>query len=301
MKQIYALIFCPLLLLASQRDLDNSQRLNLNKHAQTIRFIQNKKQWSPEVKFLSQINGQQIWFTDKGIRTSAYKIIDKSPANTDFNESNPSLEMIDSSFAIGHVWDMIFVNQEPKARFEGASKLKEYHNYFLSNDSSKWSSNVSLYNQLWYRNVYKGIDVKYYANEQGEMEYDFVIAPNSDYKRIKLNYRGLDGLRISSSGDLFLKTQYIGELPVSKPVAYQIVNNQRVNVPVRYVLEGNDLSFKVIGRYNPNPTPITDPTLRYWTSLCPAFSNHWNYTSGIDVNAVGEAVVTGTTFNPNFL
>ncbi|MBP7477323.1 MAG: SBBP repeat-containing protein, partial [Chitinophagales bacterium] len=300
MKQIYALIFCPLLLLASQRDLDNAQRLNLNKHAQSIRFIQNKKQWSPEVKFLSQINGQQIWFTDKGIRTSAYKIIDKSPTGNDFKEPNPSLEMIDSSFAIGHVWDMIFVNQEPKARFEGASKLKEYHNYFLGNDSSKWSSNVALYSQLWYRNVYKGIDVKYYANEQGEMEYDFVIAPNADYHKIKLNYRGLEGLRISASGDLFLKTKLIGELLVSKPIAYQIVNNQKVPVPVKYALEGNNISFKILGNYNPNIELVIDPTLRYSTFLCNSFSNNWNYTSGIDVNAVGEAVVTGTTYNPNF-
>ncbi len=71
------------------------------------------------------------------------------------------------------------------AKASGIEELRGKSNYFLGNDPKKWRTNVPNYAKVRYEEVYPGIDLVYYGN-QGQLEYDFVVAPGADPGAIRL-------------------------------------------------------------------------------------------------------------------
>jgi len=62
------------------------------------------------------------------------------------------------------------------ARVEPQQELPGKSNYFIGNDPARWRRDIPNYSKVRYLGVYPGVDVVYYGN-QGELEYDFVLAP----------------------------------------------------------------------------------------------------------------------------
>ena len=67
-------------------------------------------------------------------------------------------------------------NKSPTIIAEGLQAGKV--NYFIGNDKTKWHSNVPTYNKVVYKEVYNGIDIKYYGNNK-KLEYDVVVKPGA--------------------------------------------------------------------------------------------------------------------------
>ena len=86
---------------------------------------------------------------------------------------------------------LIGANLEPQVT--GLDGLPGKANYFISNDPKKWRTEVSTYAKVQYKNVYPGIDLIYYGNQR-QLEYDFIVAPGSDPKTVRLGFEGADKL-----------------------------------------------------------------------------------------------------------
>ena len=76
------------------------------------------------------------------------------------------------------------------AAVAGADELPGKVNYLLGNDPQKWRTNVPTYAKVKYSNVYPGIDLVYYGNQGGQLEYDFVVAPGADPRANRLEIVG---------------------------------------------------------------------------------------------------------------
>ena len=81
---------------------------------------------------------------------------------------------------------MHLVGANANAPVSGVDELPGKSNYFIGNDPKKWRTNVANYAKVRYQNVYPGIDLVYYGNQGGRLEYDFVVAPGADPSAIKL-------------------------------------------------------------------------------------------------------------------
>jgi hypothetical protein len=75
------------------------------------------------------------------------------------------------------VMHMSLVGGNAKGRVVGLDELPGKSNYFIGNDPKKWRTNVPSYAKVKYASVYPGVDLVYYGNEGGQLEYDFVVAP----------------------------------------------------------------------------------------------------------------------------
>jgi len=62
------------------------------------------------------------------------------------------------------------------------AELPGKSNYFVGNDSKKWRTNVPTYAKVRYAGVYPGVELVYYGNQGGQLEYDFVVAPGATRK-----------------------------------------------------------------------------------------------------------------------
>lgn len=177
----------------------------------------------------------------------------------------------------------------PERRLPGIS------NYFLGKDPSKWRTHVPHYEQLRYENVYDRIDTVFYSTD-GRLEYDFVVQPGGDPSRIQLAWKGVDGVRLESNGDMIVSTA-AGDIRHKRPVVYQNIGGKRVPVKATYALQPNHQFRISLGAYQRNYALVIDPSIFYSTYL--------GGTGTEDIAAVvadifGSVYLTGFTASTNF-
>ena len=178
---------------------------------------------------------------------------------------------------------------------EGLEEQEGKVNYFIGNDESKWQTNISTFAKVKYQDVYAGIDMIYYGNQQ-QLEYDFIVAPNADYKQIKLNFDGAKRVEIEkTTGDLLLHTR-LGTMRQHQPLVYQELGGERQEIAGRYVRRGKQIGFEV-GKYDATLPLVIDPTLVYSTFIGGSGDDRGN---AIAVDSTGNAYVIGTTVSPDF-
>ena len=112
-------------------------------------------------------------------------------------------------------------------------------------------------------NIYPGVDLVYHGDNSG-LEYDFVVAPGADPKRIRLSFSGMQKIVIDPSGDLRLHTEY-GELTQHKPIVYQTVDGERRFISGAFERVGKTLVGFRIGTYDHAKELVIDPAVEYAT------------------------------------
>jgi hypothetical protein len=203
---------------------------------------------------------------------------------------------------------MKLVGANPQPTVAGLEELPGKANYFLGNDPRRWRSNVPTYRRVKYQQVYPGIDLVYYGQQQ--LEYDLVVAPGADPKSIRLSFVGADKLEVDGEGNLVLQKAG-GKLVQHAPNIYQEIHGSKRTIPGRYFLVANEnpqlstghapgpaqqVGFEV-DSYDPNRTLVIDPVLVYSTYLGGSGSD---FGSSIAVDSAGHAYVRGSTFSPDF-
>src|SRR5215213_3353866 len=250
-----------------------------------LSFEINKGQTDQAVNFVSHGPGYDLFLTAHeavlSLRKAQEQIIDKFnlPAST---ETVPAVE--------GSVLRLKLLRANTAPRVEGKEELPGKVNYFIGGDRDQWRRNIPTYRKVHYTDVYPGIDIVYYGNQR-ELEYDFVIAPGANTKIIKFRVEGSKRLRLDQQGNLLLVLKH-GEVRLNKPFIYQLAEGgRRSEVKGSYVINGNEIGFKVRGADSGKPLVI-DPVLSYSTFLG---GNHLDQAFGIAVDTQGNAYVTGST------
>ena len=154
---------------------------------------------------------------------------------------------------------MTLVNANRGSEAAGRDALPGKSHYLIGSDPAKWRTNVPTYAKVGYEDVYPGVDLVYYGN-QGQLEYDFVVAPGADPRVITLAFDGARDVHIDARGELVLGVDG-GEIRQHKPVVYQEMAGFRQEVAGGYVMKGKrQVGFR-LAEYDRNLPLIIDP---YW-------------------------------------
>ena len=135
---------------------------------------------------------------------------------------------------------------------------------YLVGDASLWRTDIPTYRRVRYAGVYPGIDLVYYGIE-GQLEYDFVVSPGADPRKIRIQYDGGGRIRVDARGDLVIESP-AGELRQARPTIYQQIGGERHQVAGGYVLHGRTVRFE-LGAYDRKLPLVIDPTLTWATYL----------------------------------
>ena len=182
---------------------------------------------------------------------------------------------------------MKFKGGNPGAEAVAREELPSKSHYFLGNDPQKWRPNVPRYGRVDLVDVFPGVNVVLHGNGQ-EVEYDFLVAPGADPAAVKVEFEGVEDLRIDQAGDLVLRTK-AGEIRQRKPQLYQEGEGGKPEpISGGYVLSGeHEVSFKVGARSRARRLVI-DPVLTYSTLVGTSDLGY-----GVAVDGAGNAYVTG--------
>jgi hypothetical protein len=153
----------------------------------------------------------------------------------------------------------------PKAVAFGLDKQPGIVNYLIGSDAAKWRTRVPIYSRVKLAGVYPGIDlVTYGAGKDRTLEYDFVVKPGADPKRIRMVVSGARSLR-SAGGKVIASTE-CGDVTLNRPYAYQTTNGVRKHVACAFTLERNTVAFQV-ARYDTSRPLVVDPAVGYATYI----------------------------------
>jgi gliding motility-associated-like protein len=231
-------------------------------------FINNQGQFPKQVKAKVNLPSGSL-FIENGKLVYAFYSADQLVSIHNLTATNKKID--------AHAYVMQFINSNTDASVDFLDESKYYENYFLG-DKSKWALNVKSYKSIYQNNVYSGIDIKFYI-DRDKLKYDIIIAPNADASLIKIKYSGLDDVRLDD-GNLYTNTS-VNTVKESQPFAYQIINDNQIEVPCIYVLKNNILSFSFPTGYNKNYELIIDPILEF-SSYSGSTADNFGYTATYD-------------------
>jgi hypothetical protein len=281
---------------ASQTDPKAQARILENYGKLPLSFEANHGQADSRVKFLSRTGAYTLFLTgDEAVMALSGRAAKKSspqglkPASLETSGAGS-----ESGRSAGGVLRMRLRNANPAAKVSGVDELAGMSNYFIGSDPAKWRTNVPAYAKVKYEGIYSGIDLVYYGNQR-QLEYDFVVAPGADPRRIGFDVRGAKRIRRDSSGELVFN---VGESEIRwhRPVVYQEKDGARQLVAARYVVtDGNRVGFE-LAKYDVSRALYIDPLI-YSTYLGGSAGDN---ASGILVDSSGNAYVIGTTSSTDF-
>ena len=85
---------------------------------------------------------------------------------------------------------MKLVDSNPAPRVSHENTLPGKSNYIIGSDRRNWQTQIPRYGKVRYQDVYPGVDLVYYGNQQ-QLEYDFLVAPDADPDAIELAFEGV--------------------------------------------------------------------------------------------------------------
>ncbi|MBI1741615.1 hypothetical protein HYR54_00930 [Candidatus Acetothermia bacterium] len=194
-----------------------------------LSFEVNQGQIDGQANFVSRGQGYTLFLTP----SEALMSLHKGAAATKGEEAS-----------VGTALRMKLIGANVKTKVVGLEELSGRVNYFYGHDPIKWRTNIPTYAKVKYQNVYPGIDLIYYGN-QGQLEYNLVVFPGFDPKKVTLDFEGAEQIEVNEQGNLLLRVTG-GQIQLQKPIIYQEIDGVRKEVVGSFALKGaNQVGFQV--------------------------------------------------------
>jgi hypothetical protein len=263
-----------------------------------MRFEINEGQSDPQVKFSARGRGYSLFLTE----SAAVLALSREDAKS--SNAGTKLPAIDGKPAApmnlkSDVVRMELLGAATGLHVTGAEPLPGKVNYLRGDDPQQWRKDIPTYSKVKYSRVYPGVDLVYYGN-QGQLEFDFVVAPGADAKPVRFHFSGARKLTLDHDGNLVVSAKS-GEVVFHKPVVYQMKDGEREPVKGEFqLLAKNKLGF-ALGDYDRSRELVIDPVLAYSTYLGgTGGGSGGDIAYGIAVDAAGNAYIAGTTYSSDF-
>ena len=247
---------------------------------QYLEFVENKGQWPEAIKFQAQTVAGAFALQNNGYRVLVHNPQDLAALNTHPREKNSASTIPENFDGVlhSHAYEVKFLNANPNPTIVPEKIQSSYNNYFIGNDSTKWASGCKIYKAVVYKEVYPGIDIRYYTNE-AQLKYDIIVHPGGDVSKIALYIDGADGIKIKNRA-LEIKTNVttVSELA---PYTYQLKQEGKKEVTCDYSVKGNIVKFSIAGDYDKTETLVIDPSIVFY-GYTGSTADNWGFTATYD-------------------
>jgi hypothetical protein len=242
-------------------------------------WVKNEGQWDKRALFSAPGYFGNTWITKDGELLHVAVKKEECKDKTEKAQACPS-----KSWVISERW----VGGKVQA-IKGEEELPPKVSYFIGNDPSKHRSGLSTYRYVSLGEVWSGVEVKLKATQK-TVEKLFYVQPGADPSKIVVQVDGAKGLKLSKDGEIIIKTG-LGELKLSKPIAWQEKDGKKLPVEVSYKLIGKNRYSFVVAKADPSLPIVIDPILQ--ATYLGGAGDDAAY--AIAISSTGEVYVAGDT------
>ncbi len=211
----------------------------IKKYNEDLRFVQNQGQYNHPYKYVLTNNMLNLGFDDKQIMHW----------------------VVDTNKEQGFAWSMKFEDSN-SLQFQGLGQDEKFNETILRGQNQYQTLG---YKEMWSKDVYDGIDLRYYSRGEGLVEFDLLVNPQSDPGKISYTLEGIEKVSIAQDGRLQMQTPF-GDLFGGKPYVYQIINGKEIEVESKYKIEDGSIGFS-LGSYDINEILVIDPIALDWSTF----------------------------------
>ncbi len=157
---------------------------------------------------------------------------------------------------------LLIEGADPAATGGALETLPGVASYYRGSDPDGWQVGVQTHGRVRYAGVLEGVDVVYYGNQR-RLQYDFVVAPGSDPRRIAVRVEGADSLALGDEGQLRMT---VGNRVIEqeRPFTYQDIDGRRQEIASRFVVDADNRTVRfAIGAYDATRPLVIDPVIAY--------------------------------------
>lgn len=248
------------------------------------RFIPNLGQWEEPITHRAKINNGMLFlekdrftfhFSDNSVMSEAHH-----------NGTSPNGKALRS-----HAYQVKFIQSNTQNIIQ-QTPSSDYTNFYLGNDPKRWVSGIYAYEKIEYQEIYPGINLKLYS-EHEQLKYDWVLKAQANPALIKQEYTGIEQIKLSSDGNLIIKTSLL-TVTEQAPKAFQIINGKKTEVPCRFILKNNVVTYDFPNGYDNNLELIIDPVLIFGSSSG-SFADNFGMTA--TYSSQGHLFTGGLAYN----
>ena len=235
-------------------------------------FVANQGQWSNPSLFQAQMHNAALF-----VESDRLTIALRNP-HPPHNENEPFHHAMSQQM---HAYRVNFIgcSENPDVMGQDIDPNRGYDNYYLGNNPERWVAHLDHYSTIFYSGLYPGIDMDIQV-AQHALKTNFYLSPGAKVSDIILHYEGAEKLYLSN-GNLIIRTT-VGEIVEMEPYAYQTTDTGRCEIPARYKLRGERVSFD-LGSYDTTLPLVIDPVLIFST-YTGSTSDNWGTTSTYDAH-----------------
>lgn len=246
-------------------------------------FIPQRGQWEGDFDYRLQRGGHSLF-----LRSNEMAFV-----LTDFSTSHSQEKPHQLPEKIrGHRYKVTLLGARSDVQPLPADPLPGVVNYLIGNNPEAWAQRIQRYQKIVYPEVYPGIDLHFLTSRQGFMKYEFHLQPGADPAQIKLEYQGVQRMKLL--GQKLAVETTVETVLENPPHSYFQSKGESRETPSRYVLRDSSLSFDVKAP-GKGDTLVIDPTLVFST-YSGSTTDNWGFTATHAQD--GGAYAAGVAFTP---
>lgn len=265
---------------------------------QSLVFVPNVGQINSNVHFQVRSKGTTFFFT-------RYGGVFGLPLTSDQELQVVKKEVSSTNSQQWAIAQLNYEGTDSAMRIVPKTPLKGTVNYLIGNSPDRWFTEIPTYSGIIYQQLYPGIDL-HYNGKEGLLKSTYIVAPGANPNQIRWHYQDAMDVRVDDSTDDLVITiplpaiggkldSYV--LTENAPVAWQIIDGQKVPVTVQYKIAPDKSIGFVLGEYDSTERLIIDPALIYSTYLGGTGSD---IGQDITVDTAGNTYMVGWTESSDF-
>lgn len=254
-----------------QQELEARVKNALKKNGESIRFIQNKGQINnPDVLYYFEGAREGVYIEKDRIRFVAIKdtLIGEEHETGEGEETEEEVEEEEMRTIIAsHTFSLYLQGRNPRPNLRLGDSFSTHYNYFIGSKKENWATQVMAAKELTLEEIYPGIDLRLYSTAEGEMEFDWLVDPGADFRKVQMRFSGQDELTIDPQGNVVVGLRFTS-VKFNVPVSYQVTPQGVHNVDFTYHKTNQEtISFATSSSIDARYPLVIDPTLTWGTFL----------------------------------
>ncbi len=250
-------------------------------------FVENKGQWNSQALAKIDLPSQSAWITADGWRMNFYSLQKAKQADVNSNRRAKS-NYKEHTIHFTH----LNANPSPQLVKQKAVNSDANVNYF-NMDNYTMYQDVKAFEEVVMKDVYNGIDQRWYLDNNGKLRFDYMVQPNANPQQIKIKVDGAERVYIENN-----EVKIVTSVGLVTMGGLKSMQENRVIKSRWSVTKNNELVF-TFENYNPNLPLIIDPYISI-NAVIEDPSSFDFFTNDMGVSASSEVYLVGYTYSPSF-